>query len=238
MSRLEAEREAFARDPVAFGVECLSIPVWPDLAGATAGPISVVDWDELADPLSEVPDRRPHEISGVVLGLDTSPERGVWLALAGRRSDDDLHGEIVGRFQGAEEAVRRITRLFERDDIDVRAIVADGEPANLDIINRLERDLFYGKPNRYLRPQNAARAGPQACGVLVDLVASRAFRHRGQQELSVALRGAVVKPLGEAWIFSRTRSRSDVSPLLALACALHVASVELDLEPAGAVQIY
>jgi hypothetical protein len=39
-------------------------------------------------------------------------------------------------------------------------------------------------------------------------------------------------PLGDAWIFSRSRSRNDVSPLIALACALHTASVEL--EAAGA----
>jgi hypothetical protein len=56
--------------------------------------------------------------------------------------------------------------------------------------------------------------------------------------LSVALRGAVVKPLGEAWIFSRARSRSDVSPLLALACALHTASVELEPAAAGVLEIY
>jgi hypothetical protein len=244
MTRLEAEREAFARDPAAFAVECLSIPIWPDLAAAGAGPISIADWDELADPSSEIPDRRPREISEVVLGFDTSPERRVWVALAGRREDGDLHGEVVGRFQGAEEAVRGITRLFERADVDVRAVVCDGEPANLDILSRLERELFPRSRKdddaratvaRYLRREGAARAGPQACGVLVDLVASRAFRHRGQQELSVALRGAVTKPLGDAWIFSRSRSRSDVSPLLAVACALHTASVELT--PGGVAEL-
>ena len=237
MSRLEAEREAFTRDPAAFAVECLSVPIWPDMAAVSAGPISIAAWDELADPASEIPDRRPHEISEVVLGFDTSPERWVWLALAGLREDGLPHGEIVGRVQGADEAVGRIAHLFGREDLDVRAIVCDGEAANLDILNRLERELFpagrrddAGRATvaRYLRREAAGRAGPQACGVLVDLVNSRGFRHRGQQELSVALRGAVVKPLGESWIFARTRSRSDVSPLLALACALHTASVELD----------
>jgi hypothetical protein len=56
--------------------------------------------------------------------------------------------------------------------------------------------------------------------------------------LSVALRGAVVKPLGEAWVFSRARSRSDVSPVLALACALHTASVELEAAVADAPHIF
>ncbi|HEY7694239.1 MAG TPA: hypothetical protein VH816_18020, partial [Gaiellaceae bacterium] len=234
MSRLEAEREAFARDPAAFAVECLSIPIWPDLAAATAGPISIQEWDALADADSEIPDRRPTEVSEVVLGFDTSPERWVSLALAGRRDDGDLHGEVAGRFQGADEAIRRIGHIFDRDDVDVRAVVCDGTAANLDIMGRLEREVSV----RYLRREAAARAGPAACGVLADLVSSRAFRHRGQQELSVALRGAVVKPVGdEGWVFSRTRSRSDVSPLLALACALHTASVELE-DAVAVVAIY
>jgi hypothetical protein len=239
MSRLEQEREAFKRDPAAFAVEILSIGIWPDLAAINQGPISSVEWDELADPASTIPDRRPAGVSEVVVGFDTSPARWVWVTLAGVREDGDLHGEVAGRFQGADEAVRGIGRLFDREDIDIRAVVADGEAANLDILNRLERELFPGSgdgaratASRYLRREGASRAGTQACGVLVDLVGSRAFRHRGQQELSVALRGAVVKQLGEAWVFSRSRSKSDVSPLLALACALHTASVEL--EPAGA----
>jgi hypothetical protein len=48
------------------------------------------------------------------------------------------------------------------------------------------------------------------------------------------LRGSVVKTLGESsWVFSRGRSRSDASPMIAAACALFVADVELDV--AGAV---
>lgn len=236
MSRLEAEREAFARDPAAFAVECLSVPIWPDMDAATAGPISIADWDELADPDSQIPDRRPGEISEVTLAYDVSSSRWVWMALAGRRDDDLLHGEVVGRVQGADEAVRRIVRLFHRDDIDVRVISCDGTPANLDVMNRLEREHI---PSSYLRREAASRAGPAACGVLADLVSACAFRHRGQQELSAALRGAVVKPVGdEGWVFSRSRSRSDVSPLLALASALHSASVELDVAAVGIGRIY
>jgi hypothetical protein len=40
--------------------------------------------------------------------------------------------------------------------------------------------------------------------------------------------------LADGWVYSRTRPRSDVSPLLALACALHTASVELHAAGAGA----
>ncbi len=40
-------------------------------------------------------------------------------------------------------------------------------------------------------------------------------------------RAAAVKPVGEAWVYSRRHSGGDVSPLLAAAVALHVADVEL-----------
>ena len=67
----------------------------------------------------------------------------------------------------------------------------------------------------------------QACGGLVDLVAEETFRHRGQVELENALRGAVVKVIGDSWAYSRSRSRGDVSPVLAAAAALWTADAEL-----------
>jgi hypothetical protein len=37
--------------------------------------------------------------------------------------------------------------------------------------------------------------------------------------------GAVAKPLGDGWAYSRSRSRSDVSPLIAASVALWVADL-------------
>ena len=78
----------------------------------------------------------------------------------------------------------------------------------------------------------------EAVGTLVDLVAESRLRHRGQPEFTEALRGAVTKPLGDGWAFSRSRSRSDVSPLISVAVALHVADLELDLAGAAALEIF
>jgi hypothetical protein len=168
----------------------------------------------------------------VVVGFDVSPQRKVSVCIAGRRDDGRLHLDLVGRFDGATAAVKAIVAIFMRDDIDVQHIVCDGEPQNLDLLARLKQENI---PERTLRSENASRAGVTGCGALVDLVAESGFRHRGQLELTEALRGAVVKTLSDSWVYSRSRSRSDVSPLLAAAVTLWKAEVEVQaLDPASA----
>jgi len=109
-------------------------------------------------------------------------------------------------------------------------VVADGTPENLDLLARLERDSIIS--DRQLRP-DAGRLGVQASSGLVDLVAEKKFRHRGQHELRDALRRDVIKPLSESWVYSRSRSKADVSPLIAAACALWVGDAELATEAAA-----
>ena len=82
------------------------------------------------------------------------------------------------------------------------------------------------------------RLGVQSCAGLVDLVSERRFRHRGQHELRDAIRGSVTKPLSESWMFSRSRSKADVSPLIAAAAALHVANVEIEAGASAAAGIF
>ena len=100
--------------------------------------------------------------------------------------------------------MRAICAIFERDDADVRAIVCDGEPQNLDLLARLRNESV---PPSVLRTEGASRIGVQSCGALVDLVNEGKFRHRGQLELTEAIRGAVVKTFSDSWVYSRARSR-------------------------------
>jgi hypothetical protein len=76
-----------------------------------------------------------------------------------------------------------------------------------------------------------------ASGALVDMVAERKFRHRGQTELLSALRGAVVKQTADWWVYSRARSTTGVSPLMAAAVALWAAEGTLELA-GGYIAIY
>jgi hypothetical protein len=56
--------------------------------------------------------------------------------------------------------------------------------------------------------------------------------------MSEAVRGAAVKHFTDSWAFSRSKSRSDVSPLIAASVALHTAEIKLDAVGADAPRIY
>lgn len=57
------------------------------------------------------------------------------------------------------------------------------------------------------------------CAFLVDLVGRGKLRHRGERELTVALDGAAMRPLGDQWAWSRKNSGVDISPLVAVTLA-------------------
>lgn len=223
IERMRVERDAM--DASSFAVEYLSVGVWPSGAGA-GGPLTVERWLELVDEASEIATSDAF-IPEVALGFDVSPERRVSVCLVAYRDDARLHLDLVGIFAGMNAAVKAIGAIFARDDIDVRYVVADGEPQNLDLMARLRQEYV---PDEHLCTENASRVGVQSSANLVDLVNEDAFRHRGQVELTEAIRGAVVKTFSDSWVYSRSRSRSDVSPLLAAAAALWKASVEFDVE--------
>lgn len=221
LERMQVEREAM--DASSFAVEYLTVGVWPTAAG-TGGPLTVEAWQELVDELSEI--ATWDVIPEVCIGYDVGPDRKVAVCLVAYRDDGRLHLDLVGVFTGMNAAVKAIGQIYARDDIDVRYIVADGSPENLDLMARLRQEYI---SEAHLCFENASRVGVQSCANLVDLVQQDGLRHRGQLEFTEALRGAVVKPVADSWVYSRARSRSDVSPLLAAAAALWKASVEFEL---------
>jgi hypothetical protein len=230
--RMASELESMGA--VSFAIEALNVPLWPDLAYAGAGPVTVQGWEALVDERSELDPAE--EIPAVVVGFDMSRERAVSICLAGRRGDGLMHLDLVGQFSGAAAAGAALARLCERADIDVVAVVADGIPENLALLKKLRYDFVVTE--RQAREEGAARLGQEACGSLVDFVTEARFRHRGQRELTEAVRGAFTRTLGEGWIFSRSKSRSDVSPLIAAAVALTTAELELPLSGVTSVHIY
>jgi hypothetical protein len=60
----------------------------------------------------------------------------------------------------------------------------------------------------------------RACGAFFDMVEARDVRHLRQSDLTSALKGAVQRPLGDAWAWSRKNSAVDISPLVAATVAL------------------
>ncbi len=232
--RMEAEWESQREEsPESFGIEALNVPIWPDVAYRGTGPITAAPWEALVDEESAIESR--DGVQEVIAGFDMNGDRGVPLCVAGRRPDRILTVDYVDTFTGSA-AFTALEALLGRDDVYVRAVVCDGSPENLAMLKRLKANgtLAPGQ----LREEGASRLGQQACGRLVDLVNEQLFRHRGQPELLQAVRGLVTKQVGDGWVPSRSKSRSDVSPLIAAAVALFVADTELPLVEPAPLQIF
>lgn len=73
----------------------------------------------------------------------------------------------------------------------------------------------------------------RACGAFYDAVSdTQNVRHIGQGVLDAAVEGAVQRPLGDAWAYSRKTSTTNISPLVSVTLALHGLTVYgLEQEP-------
>ena len=63
----------------------------------------------------------------------------------------------------------------------------------------------------------------QACARLVDAVAEDNLRHLGTVDLLNAIRAASTRSLADRWLWSRSKSTVDISPLVAVTLALSAA---------------
>jgi hypothetical protein len=111
----------------------------------------------------------------------------------------------------------------------VRAIVCDDYGGNRAVVSALE-DEWIEDPHR------VGRRARGSVRELLDRAGERGFRHIGQPELELALRGAQAKPVGDAWAWSRKQSSGDVAAVVALTLALAVGS-EIPVG-AGEIVIY
>lgn len=62
----------------------------------------------------------------------------------------------------------------------------------------------------------------KACGQLFDLIVNGRFVHRDEPAMNYAVRHAVRRDYGDAWVWSQKRSTVDVSPLVGLTTAAFV----------------
>jgi len=206
---ISAERDAM-QDADAFARERLGVPDDPDDDG---GPIPPALWRELEDHGSAID-------APAVLAWDVNPER-TWscFAVAGRRADDIAHLEVIDRREGTRWVVERAAELHGRYGLPVRL---DPRQAG----GLLAELAAEGVPVVEVGGVDLGRA----CGALVDAATGRQVRHIGQAPLTAAVAGAGVRPLGDAWAWSRKSSRVDISPLVAVTIAL---AGLLECVPAG-----
>lgn len=193
-------RERLSMDPRTFAVERLGIGDWPSTDGSSAQVISSETWADLADLESVLQDP-------ITLAFDVTPDRSAAsIAAAGKNADGLGHLEIIERKRGTGWVVERLQELIEAHDI--AAVIADGSGPAASLFAALEQlDIEVTVVN--------AKEHAQACGTFYDGCEDKAFRHLDTPEMAAAIKGAVKRPLGDAWAWSRKNSTIDISPLVA-----------------------
>lgn len=188
--------------------EHLGVPEEPfDVGG---GVVATEVWTSLVDVQSKIAGQRS-------FALDVSPDRR-WscFAAAGRRSDGLVHVEVTGtpdlldHRPGTDWVVARGVALWSKWKTPIR--IEPGSPAGSFIGPLREAGVTVTE----VSPVEHA----QALGMLLDAVSGGQLRHRGQQAVSSALAGAVLRTSGDADRWGRRTSKVDITPLVAVTIAL------------------
>ena len=201
------EMEIAALDKRTAAVELYGVGDYPDPTGEEDRPISLEAWMSCLDTDSRI-------VGPVCFGFDVSPERRTSVAVAGRNQDGKWHVEVIEKLPGTGWLPSRLYDLAAQHSPE--AIVADKAGPGSSLMGKLtelgvEVTLVDGN-------QHA-----QACARLVDAVSEDNLRHMGTQDLVNAIRVAATRSLGDRWLWARSKSTVDISPLVAVTLALSAA---------------
>lgn len=198
---VEAEHRSL--DPRTFAVERLGIGDWPSL-DTEAQVISLEIFNLGFDPKSEV-------IDPVCFAFDVRPDRSsAAISVAGLRADGLRHIEVVAHRRGTgwvgdsfEELVGKHNASEVITDAagPAAALLADLQGRGIDV------------------KTVSATEHAQACGMIFDGFEQASIKHLGTPELTAAVKGAVKRPLGDAWAWSRKSSAVDITPLVSCTLA-------------------
>jgi len=205
------ELEQRSMDPRTFAVERLGIGDWPSLDVLEGQAIDRQMWASRADAGSSM-------TGPVVFSFDVRPDRSSSsICAAGERPDGLWHVEVVEHRPGTGWVPERLEQLVERHQ--TLALVCDQASPAASLLPRLKDAEV---PVVTLNAKEYA----QACGAFFDAVEQGEVRHLDQPALRTATSGAVRRPLGDAWAWSRKGSNVDISPLVAATLALWKAMAE------------
>jgi hypothetical protein len=169
-------------------------------------------WQELADKTSQ-------PAGPIFLAIDVSPDRSdAAVAVAGKRRDDLWHVELVEARKGVGWVAGRVADLLAAHE-DLAGVVVDGKGPAAALISDLSKIGVDEDLLTIVGPGDMAIA----CGIFYDNVVGKRLRYPAHPDLDEALRAASQRPLGDAWAWSRRRSRSTISPLVAVTIALWAA---------------
>lgn len=192
-------------DSRTFAVERLGVGDWPPTDENEGQVISSEAWAALRDDGSGI-------AGPVWLAYDMPPDRSAAaIAAAGRRADGLYHVEVIAHERGTGWVADRLDKLVKKHGSDLPITDSTGPAAAL-----LPELQALGV--RVVTV--SAKEHAQGCGLIFDAVDRKTVRHLGTPELAAAIKGAVKRPLGDAWAWSRKSSAVDISPLVACTLAL------------------
>lgn len=212
-----------------FRTECLC--QWKD--GRVDGPFPAGAWEAGTDE-----DSRRADGAEVVAAVDMSADRTwVHVVIAAKRDDGKIHGERVASRPGAEWLIPWLTDpskphrkewriALQGRGAPVSSLAQGIEEAGLTVVPWQGSDLAI------------------ACGALYDLVRGLGedgvnrpgLFHRPDARLDRAADQAVIKPLGDGWMWDRTKSPIDIAPLVALTAATWLLNQPREEAPVSAYE--
>jgi hypothetical protein len=188
-----------------FAVERLSVGDWPAIDETKGQGIDPALWAALADARSE-------PLNPLCFAIDVTPSRGhTSICAAGKRLDGLSHVEVVDHRPGTGWVAQRMAELVKTHSPS--AVLLDQAGPAMSLVTQLQDA---GVEVRTISTSEHARA----FGGFYDAVEQATVRHLGTADLNAAVKGAIKRPLGDAWAWSRKSSTVDISPLVAVTLAL------------------
>ena len=192
--------------PEEFARERLGVPE-PPISETMAGPIPLDRWTALTDG-----DSLPEDDT-LRLALDVPPDRTTAVfSIAGKRDDNLLHGSVRLFVPPADmrKLVETAKALVEGHGTPL--ILPPNSPAKAWKAELVAAGVELDE----LSPAEYA----EACGAIQAAVIEGRLRHRGQPEMNSAVAGLSSRASGDVETWSRRSSSSNISPFVALTCAL------------------
>ncbi|WP_406168897.1 terminase [Streptomyces sp. NBC_00996] len=204
---------------------------WDEPVGGLI-PITVEAWAACADEESQVQDP-------VAIAVDVTPDRSMAaIAVAGRRADGLMHGELVEHRTGTGWLMDRLVELASRWRPCAVVLNPAGPAGSLE--KEMNERGFKTEPvgGEWRLHLVGSREYAQACGALTDDVNNGRWAHADQAPLNKAVEGAGTRPLAEAWAWSHRNSLNDISPLTAITLARHGFAAHGVTEPVAPFAIW